>query len=97
MIVLVLVDMALESSEDPCSEGPVQPVPCGDGSWFTQAWLDRSPVPFTGPEPWPNGLHTHLSSAQLKQHAVIQRQADETLYDTTETIAHKHTRTKTEG
>lgn len=73
--------------------GPVQSGPCGGGSWFTQAWLDRSPIPFTGPEPWPNGLHIHVPSAQLKQHAVIQRQTDATLCAATATPVHNPTRT----
>lgn len=48
--------------------------------------LEASPVPFTGPEPYPECLHTYAShqpqislpSAQLKQHAVTQRQTQQT-------------------
>lgn len=72
--------------------GPVQSVPCVDAGWFTQAWVYQIPVPFTGLGPWPNGLHIHLSSAQLNQLAAIQKQTDATLWGTTATIIPNPTR-----
>lgn len=75
--------------------GSVQSGPCGGGSWFTQAHLCWSPVLFTGPEPWPNGLRMYLPSAQLKQHTGIQRQTDVTLCATTATLVHNPTRRHT--